>query len=201
MSRIVLAAVAASLLAAPAPAAVAKPKPKPPPLCVTFTDPASDSGPSGTVVTNDPALDVTKVRLATVDKALVTQITVAKFGERALFGTGTRFQVTFTVAEKVVDVYFKTGPAREYERNAYYQQGVRVDGEFVHDAVTGSVSGDTVSIAVKLTMLKSAVGKKVEGVRATDVGITTYSSYVAQNLVWDRAPGPASGFVVGAACR
>lgn len=203
MKRIVLVALAAGLVAMPVPAAMAakpKPKPKPIPACVTYTDPAGDSGLEG-LAGNDPALDLTKVRFSTVDNAFVTQMTVTKYAERPTIGAGNRFQVTFTVNGKVVDVYYKIGPLREHEANAFYQQGVRVDGTFVHDAVSGSVKENTVTIAVKLNMLKSAVGKAVEGARATDVVATAYASLVATNEPWDTAAAPASGFVVGQVCK
>lgn len=201
MKRIVLVAVAAGLIAAPVPAAFAKPKPKPLPACTQYTDPAGDSGAEGVTPLNDPALDITKVRFSTADSAFVTQLTLSKFADRPTLGTGSRYQVTFTVDGKVVDVYWKTGPAREQEANAFYQQGVRVDGTFVHDAVSGSVKENVVTIAVKLNMLKSAVGKKVEGARATDVEAYAWSSYVGTNVPWDTAAAPASGFVIGQLCR
>jgi len=200
MKRIVLAALAAGLVAGPIPAAVAKPKPKPLPACPSVTDPAGDSGLAGQAALNDPAQDLTKVRFSTVNSAFTTEMTLKKYADRPMFGAGNRFQVTFTVEGKVVDVYWKMGPAREQEANVFYQQGVRVDGVFIHDAVTGSVKGDVVTIAVKLNMLKSAVGKKIEGARATDVVASAYTSFVATNEPWDDAEMPA-GFVFAQACK
>lgn len=198
MNRLVLAAIV-GLVAAPAPAAVAAPKAKP--SCVTFGDAASDSGPEGVTAVNDPALDITKVRFATSGDALVAQITVSKYAERPALAVGNRFQATFTVDGKVVDVFWKTGPIREQERQVYFQQGVRVNEVVKHGEVTGSVSGNTVTMSVKMNMLKSAVGAKVEGLRATNVLATVHGGYVADKVQWDIARGPGTGFVVGQACR
>ena len=201
MKRIVLVAVAAGLVAAPVPAAVAKPKPKPLPACVQYADPTGDSGAEGLTPLNDPALDITKVRFSTVDSAMVTQISLSKYVDRPTLGTGGRYQVTFNLDGKVVDIYWKNGPAREEEANAFYQQGVRVDGTFIHDGVAGSVKDNVVTLAVKLTMLKSAVGSKVDGARATEVEAYAWSSYVGTNLPWDTAAAPASGVVIGQLCK
>jgi hypothetical protein len=200
MNRAVLAAVVVAVAAAPAPAAIAKPKPKIP-ACTTISDPAGDSGPgaAGVAPLNDPTLDITKVRFSTVDKALVTTFTVGKYANRPTAGTGNRYQVAFDLDGKLVEIYWKDGPLREHEANAFYQQGVRVAGTFVHDGVKGTAKGNTVTMSVKLTMLKSAVGSKVEGARAENVRAQALSSYVAQNFAWDTADGP--GFVVGATCR
>lgn len=199
MNRAVLAAVVVAVAAAPAPA-IAKPKPKIP-ACTSFTDPAGDSGPgaAGVAPLNDATLDITKVRFSTVDKALVATLTVGSYTNRPTAGTGNRYQVAFDLDGKLVEIYWKDGPLREQEANAFYQQGVRVAGTFVHDGVKGTAKGNTVTMSVKLTMLKSAVGSKVEGERAENVRAQALSSYVAQNFAWDTADGP--GFVVGGACR
>lgn len=200
MKRTVLAVVALGLVAVPVPAAVAK-KAKPLPACVQYTDAAGDSGARGVTALNDPALDITKVRFSNVDKSLVADISLSKYALRPNAGVGARYQLTFTVDGKVVDVYWKNGPLREHEANAFYQQGVRVNGTFVHDGVKGSVRENVVTLAVKLTMLKSAVGSTVEGVKATDVRAIAMSSYVGTNESWDTAPAPASGFTIGQVCR
>lgn len=208
MSKRILVAVAALAVVtmpvtgagATSPHGKAKGHPKPPPLpkCLTYADPAGDSGLAPG--TTDPALEITSVRLSTgADRSLSTAITVAKYADRPLFGTGNRFQVTFTAAEHVIDVYYKLGPARDTERNAFYQSGVRVDGAFVTDAVKGAVKGNTVTLTVTLATLRGAAGKAVEGAKAT--GITAYamSSYVATNETWDSAAAPTS-FTIGGAC-
>ncbi len=197
MKRSTLAALVTALVAVAAPAASGKALP----LCLTFTDAAGDAGPNGVGAAGDPSLDVTKVRFTTIDKALVAQITVAKFADRAALATGNRYQVAFNLDGKLVEIYWKNGPLREHEANAFYQQGVRVDGTFKHDGVTGSVKENVVSIAVKLTMLKSAVGGNVEKVKAVEPRALGQASYVGTNSTWDTATGPASGFVVGQACR
>lgn len=199
MKRIVLAAVAVGLVAIPVPAALAKAKPLP--ACVQFADPSGDSGVRGVTAANDPALDITKVRFSTVDKALVADITLSKYALRPNAAVGGRYQVTFTVDGKVVDIYWKNGPFREQEANAFYQQGVRVNGTFAHDGVTGSVKENVVRLAVKLTMLKSAVGSTVEKAKATDARAIAYGSYVGTNESWDTAPAPASGFTIGQVCK
>lgn len=192
-----LAALATAVVAVAAPTASGKALP----LCLSFTDAAADAGPGGVAAAGDPSLDLTKVRFSTVDKALVAQLTVSKFADRAPLALGNRYQVAFNVEGKLVEVYWRTGPLREYESEAYYQQGVRVDGEFVHDAVTGSVKENVVTISVKLTMLKSAVGSKVEGVRAENPKGLGMAGYNAANSTWDTATGPEAGFVIGQTCR
>jgi hypothetical protein len=164
-----------------------------------FANAAGAAG--GVAPLDDGAMDLTNVRVSTADKALVMQLTVAAYANRPKHAAGNRYQVEFNVGGKAVEVYWKDGPARAQEANAFYQQRVRVDGEFKHDVVTGSVKGDVVTMVVKLAMLKSAVGAKVEGVRAENVAASALSSYVAQNFRWDEAVGPESGFVVGGACR
>lgn len=205
--RVLVALAVATLVAVPvtgagatSPHGKAKGKPKPPPLpkCLTYADPAGDSGLAPG--TTDPALEITSVRMSTAaDRSLLTAITVAKYADRPLLGAGNRFQVSFTAAEHLIDVYYKLGPARDAERNAFYQSGVRVDGTFVTDAVTAAVKGNTVTLAVKLATLRGAAGKAVEGAKAT--GITAYamSSYVATNETWDKAVAPGS-FTIGGAC-
>lgn len=200
MRRLAL-VVAVGLVAAPAQAAVAKPKAKPLPACVTFTDAASDSGPEGQTALDDPALDITKVRFSTTGDTLVAQVTVSKYAERPMLAPGNRFQASFTVDGKLVDIFWKTSPIRDYEGMVYIQQGVRVNQAVKHKEVTGSVSGNTVTMSVKLNMLKSAVGAKIEGLRATNVHATALGSYVANPVEWDIAHGPGTGFVLGQACR
>ena len=204
--RILVTATVLALVAVPVTGASADPKgkakgkPKPPPLprCLTYSDPAADSGLApGTA---DPALEITSVRMSTAaDRSLLTAITVAKYAERPLFGTGNRFQVTFTAADHVIDLYYKIGPARDAERNAFYQSGVRVDGTFNTDAVTATVKGNTVTLAVKLATLRGAAGKAIEGAKATEITALAMSSYVATNETWDKAVAPGS-FTIGGAC-
>lgn len=203
MQRTLLLVAAGALVVAPATAHAAKakpkPKPKPLPLCLSVVDEKGDSGLASTP-SNDPSLDLTNVRFSTANNALVTTFTVDKWSDRPLAAAGNRFQTTFTVAGKVVDVYYKTSPTRNEEANAFYQQGVRVDGTFVTDAVTATISGNTIAVAVKLTTLKSAVGATVQGAKATAVEAVAMGSYVATNQPWDEVTTPAS-FVVGGACR
>jgi hypothetical protein len=202
VQRTVLALVAGTLIVAPATAHAAakpKPKPKPLPLCLTVADAKGDSGLEGTP-TGDPALDLTSVRFSTADNSLVTTFTVDKWADRPTASAGNRFQATFTVAGKVVDIYYKNSPTREQEANAFYQQGIRVNGTFVTDAVTAKVSGNAIAVSVKLNVLKSAVGATVQGAKATAISGTAMGSYVATNEAWDKAETPGS-FVVGGACR
>jgi len=202
MKRAVLMAAALAVVAAPAPAAIAKSKPKIP-ACFSFADAANDSGPGvpGAAPAGDPTMDLVNVRFSTVDKALVMQLKVGSYANRPKHAVGNRYQVRFDVDGKNVEIYWKDSPVRNEEANAFYQQGVRVDGTFKHDGVTGKASGNLVTMSVKLTMLKSAVASKVEGVRAGNVSALAMSSYVAQNLTWDTATGPESGFVIGGACK
>ena len=200
MKRILVASTVVALAVVPATGATAKPKPKPKPLpkCLAYTDDAADSGlvPGSA----DPALEITGVRMSSApDRSLLTAITVAKYADRPLFGAGNRFQVTFNAAGHAIDLYYKIGPARDAERNAFYQSGIRVDGTFVTDAVTAEVKDNTVTLAVKLAALKGAAGKAIEGAKATDINAMAMSSYVATNETWDEAAAPGS-FTIGGAC-
>jgi len=198
--RTVLAVVAGALVAPPATVdAVAKPKALP--RCLTVADAAGDAGLNELAQSNDPSLDLVAVRFpAAADASFLTAFTVAEWADRPVTGVGHRFQVTLTVAGRVVDVYYKSGPARAQEAELFYQQGVRVDGVFKSDAVTATRKGNTLTVAVKLGVLRTAVGTRVEGVRATGVTATTWSSYVATNTEVDAVTTKAP-LVLGGTCR
>jgi hypothetical protein len=188
--RIVLAAVGAVLAASTATPALAA---KTPP-CASFTDAKGDGAP-----TNDPALDITSVTYKTVGKELVASMTLDKLADRPQYAVGNRFQFDFKLAGHDVTLYYKTSPTRSVEENAFYQQGYRVDGTFVSDAVTGTVNGNTVSIAIGYSTLKGDLGA-VLGKPLTALTATALASYVAQNESWDTAAGSMS-YVAGSACK
>lgn len=74
-----------------------------------------------------------------------------------------------------------------------------MDGKFVNDSVTGTISGDTVSIAIGFAELKSSVGR-VLGSKLSALTATTLDSYVATNQFGDKADGGALTYTAGAAC-
>lgn len=186
-------AAALATLLAPVPGAVAKPR------CLTFADARGDSGRAAPL--GDDALDVTNVRFLTTGQTLVAQVTVASFASRPALATGGRYEAAFTVGGHDVGLYWTSGPVESQLGKAFSQQGVRVDGEFVAASVTGRVEGDTVSLAVSLGTLRSVLHSKVERLRATDVSVTASATYANRAVEWDAAPGPATGFALGAACR
>jgi hypothetical protein len=198
VKRIVLAAVAATLLVGPAAHAATKRLP----LCLTITDAPGDSGFASTVTQlGDPSLDITKVKIATVGTSLVSTITVQQMAERPTASLGGNYEVRFSVAGKNVRIYYKAGPYRDTEENAFYQQGVWVNSEHM-DAipVKAGVKGNVVTIAITLKSLKSAVGSRVDGEEADAVGASASNTYVASSSRWDDATTD-SVFVVGRACR
>jgi hypothetical protein len=185
-----LALAALGLVAVTAtPALAAKPA-----ACPTFTDAKGDAAP-----TNDPALDITSVTYRTVGKELVASLTVDKLADRPQLAVGNRFQFDFKVNGHDVTLYYKTSPTRDVEANAFYQQGYRVDGTFVSDAVEGSIKDNTVSIGIAYGTLKGDVGK-VLGKPLTGLTATTLDSYVATNQFGDKADGGALTYVAGSAC-
>lgn len=175
---------------------------RPLPACLAYADAKGDSGPGGATALGDPSLDVTRVRVSSENGSWVARLTVAGFAERPELAAGNRYEVLFTVGGSRVRVYWKTSPTRDEESTLYLQQGLYVNDEPRHDQVSGRVDGDVVTIAVKHTMLSSALGFRADGQRATAVSAEAYGSYVAQKAAWDAAPAPGSaGFVVGRACR
>jgi hypothetical protein len=200
----VLALVAGALAAPPGAAdasVAAKARPKPVPRCLALADPRGDALVRDLAPTNDAALDLTAVRFpASRDRSFVVTLTVAQWGDRAATGVGSRFQVAFAVGDKVVDVYYKTGPARLVEAELFYQQGVRVGGVFFSPDVIATRTGNTLTLSVKLSVLSDAVDRPVAGVTARQVEATTWSSYVATNDIRDTVTTLAP-LVLGAACR
>jgi hypothetical protein len=193
MNRRLTLAVAAALVAglSAAPALAAKT-----PACPAFSDAKGDGGPS-----SDPALDITAVTYKTVGKELVATLAVDKLADRPQLAVGNRFQFDFKLAGHDVTLYYKTSPTRDQEANAFYQQGLRVDGTFINDAVNPSIKGNNVSIGVTFSELKSAIGK-VLGQPITSMTASTLLSYVATNQSADTAAAPATlSLVAGAACK
>ena len=192
--RLVVAATGAALLAASAVPTYAAGKPA---ACAAFADAKGDSGP-----VPDPALDITGVRFSTVGKTLVAAITLDKLAERPIVGAGNRVQVNFTLAGRAVTLYYKFGPAREQEANAFYQQGIRVDEVFYSDVLEGKVAGNTVTLTVSVGELSGAVEKKVNGQKISGISAEALASFVATNQGWDSAEAPASlTHTLGAACK
>ena len=184
----VVGALAVAVTAAPAVAKPAAP-------CATFTDPKGDSGPPA-----DAALDITSVTYKTVGKELVGTITADQVSSHPTFAPGNRFQLDFQLAGHAVTLYYKFSPTRDQEANAFYQQGLRVDGTFVTDTVTGTVKGNTVAIAIPYAELKGALGK-VMGKPLTGLTAQALASYVATNQSWDTATAPSGmTYVAGSAC-
>ncbi len=190
--RLVLAAVGAVLAASTAaPAFAAKTAP-----CATFADPKGDTSPGP-----DPALDITSVTYKTVGKSLTGVITLDKASAHPAFAPGNRFELNFKVAGHDVTIYYKNSATRDAEANAFYQQGLRVDGTFVTDAVEGKIDGNTVTLSATYAELKGAVGAKVMGAAVTGLQAAARASYVATNQTFDTADGGALTYVGGAACK
>lgn len=167
-----------------------------PAACPSFTDAKGDSGPAP-----DAATDITAVTYKTVGKELVATLTVDKLADRPMLAVGNRYQFDFKLAGHDVTLYYKTSPTREEEANAFYQQGLRVDGVFVNDAVNPSIKGNDVSIGVTFGELKGAVGT-VLGKPITGMAASTLNSYVATNEPSDDAAAPGTmSLAAGAACR
>lgn len=190
---LVVAAMAAAVLgAAPSYAA-------PAPACITFADPKGDTTPSA-----DPSLDITSVSFGSTKKALVGTITVDKAAIRPLLATGNRMELNFTVAGKKVTLFYKSGPARAQEANAFTQQGLRIDDVFITGDTTGVLTGNTLTMSVKYTVLRGAVGGTVLGAPITNLAAQARASYVTHvtNVTWDSAAAKAgSKFLGGAGCR
>lgn len=195
---VVAAATALALLVAPAGAAVKKPKAPPIPACAKFADPKADSGLAGNTQASDPSLDITGVTYAVTKDSFVVTIAVDKVSSRPTLAAGNRYQATFGMAGKAVDVYYKRSPGRDAEENAFYQQGIRVDGTFVpgSDALVTSTQDDaknTVSLIVASKSLLSTVGAKASPAPVLS-GLTALAmgSYIGTNQTWDTADGGAA---------
>lgn len=198
-SALAVAAVTAlALLIAPAGAAVKKPKAAPIPACAKFVDAKSDSGLQGNTQTSDPSLDIIGVTYAVTKDSFVATIAVDKLSSRPTLAAGNRYQATFAMGGKAVDVYYKRSPGRDVEENAFYQQGIRVDGTFVSgsDALVTSTQDDaknTVSLIVKTKDLVGAAGLKTSPTPVLS-GLTAvaFGSYVGSNQTWNTADGGAA---------
>ncbi len=168
--------------------------------CTTFSDPKGDGSVEG-VAAPDPALDITKVSFGSTTKALQLKVSLDKLAERPMYAPGNRVQVTFTVKGREVVVYYKYSATRTQEENAFYQQGIRVDGTFFSAVLEPSVVGNDVVMSVRYTELKSAVGADIKGLALTGLKAEALASYVATNETWDTATAPAAmGYTAGKVC-
>jgi len=81
---------------------------------------------------------------------------------------------------------------------------VRIDDLLVQGAVVdASFSGNTLTMKVKHTVLRTAVAEKTEGVRFTGIQARARANFVYQdsNVTFDTADAPAKTvFIGGAAC-
>lgn len=203
MKRRAVAAAALALVIATALGAVAAPAK----ACPKITDAQGDARPEpedGVAVPQlaDQALDISSVTFKPAGKGLAVAMTVAKFAERPAYAVGGRYQAQFMMDGRLIEIYYKIGPARAVESNAFYQSGIREDGSFISESVTATVSGNTITLAVSATDLKTALGPKAVGSKITGLAAIALGSYVATNFAWDQATAPASlSYVIGAACR
>ncbi len=203
LRRVLLATVAAALAAGVAPALAA-----PVSACTTFTDPKGDTAirdsdlPSAIPV-SDSALDVTNVRFSSTAKALVMTVTLDKLNEsHPTFAPGSRVQTTFTVRGREVVVYYKFSTTRDQEANAYYQQGIRVDGTFMPAAMVGEVKGNDVTMTVRYADLKPLVGGEVKGQKLSGLKGQGMGSYVGASFEFDEAlAAKAATFAAGGICK
>lgn len=188
----VVAACAAVTLALPAQAA-------PVVGCVKVADAKGDTAPAA-----DPALDLTGFSLTTVGKRLVATVTVAQASPRPMLSPDSRTEVLFTIGGRRVLLFAKNSLQREQEANAFFQQGIRVDNVFVSGDVEATFAGNTLTIKVKRTTLRTALAANVEGVPFTDVQALARANYVYQdaNVTYDSADAAkGTRFQLGAPCR
>lgn len=202
--RAVALAAGVALTTAVLPAMAAAPKLKP---CPTFADAVGDSMPQEDLplsALGDPALDITKVVYRNQGSGLAFDLTVAKYAPRPTFSPGNRYEVDFHMDGRLIQIYYKDSATRSVEANVFYQSGIR-DGDtdtFLSAAVTGSVSGNTITMVVAKNDLKEALGPKAIGSKISQLTATAYGSYVAYNVAWDVATAPTSlSYVIGAACK
>lgn len=167
--------------------------------CLSFTDPKGDEGPAP-----DASLDITAASLRTVGKNLVAKVTVVQQATHPLLAPDSRTDVDFVVSGQHVTMFYKNGVAREKEASAFYQQGIRLDNTVVTGDVTGEISGNTLTLSVKLKTLSDAILAKVVGARFSAISFLARANYLYQdaNETWDTALPPAGlGYVGGAPCR
>jgi hypothetical protein len=167
------------------------------PACASFTDAKSDAG--YVAGTGEATADITKVVYSASATEFVVRISVASLADNFTQAPGDRFQATFKAGSKTVDVYYKRSRTRDAEANVFYQQGLRVDGTFITDAVTAKhdLKANTVSLIVKTGVLRNAVGKASLDEGLSELTARAMGSFVATNQTVDTATAPDSmGFKV-----
>jgi len=191
-SSLAIAAITVAALAVPSFAA-------PSAGCLTVTDPKGDTAPAA-----DPALDITGFSLKNVGTRLVATVTVAQAAIRPQYAPDSRTEVNFTVGSKRVTLFAKNSLQRTQEGSVFSQQGIRIDDVLVSGAeVDAAFSGNTLTMKVKHTVLRTAVAEKTEGVKFTGIQARARANYVYYdaNVTFDSADAPAKTvFIGGAAC-
>lgn len=190
-SALVAAVLALPLLALPSSAASGS-------GCLTLKDPKGDTAPLA-----DPALDLTGFTLRHEKARLVAQLTVDRWSVRPMYAPDSRMEVNFTVGAKRVTLFYKSSLQRAAEANAFFQQGIRVDDVFVSGDMDATVSGNTLTMRVKLTVLRTVLAQPVLGVPFTKIDAAARANFVSQNanVTFDSAEVPAATrFVGGGRC-
>lgn len=167
------------------------------PACPSFTDAKGDA------LGGDASLDISKVVYSATKDAFNVRITVAKLAENVAMAPGDRFQATFKAGEKTVEIYYKRSRTRSEESNVFYQQGLRVDGTFVTDAVNAvhDLKKNTVTLTVKLGVLRSAAGKSSVADGVTEMRAIAFGSFVATNEAYDEAAAKEGQTFKVATCK
>jgi hypothetical protein len=151
--------------------------------CVSIKDVKGDAAVQDPVIPNDPDLDLLAVNFRSNPDALKAFIKVDKLADAPQTGDGHRFDVTFTVGKKVVELYAGQPDAIAGGVNgalvAAGQQspaagGVKVDGAYLPDVKTTSVF-DLKKSRVELSVDRAALEKAL-ATPLTDGTVVTATS-------------------------
>lgn len=164
--------------------------------CLTVVDPKGDTTPAP-----DPALDLVGFTLTNKGPRIVAAVTVDKASVRPMYAPDSRTEVNFTVGAKRVTLFYKSSLQREAEKTAFFQQGIRVDDVFASGDMDATLTGNTLTMKVKLTVLRTVLAQKVEGVGFTGIQAAARANYLYQdaNVTVDSA-NTTQKFVAGAPC-
>jgi len=146
----------------------------PTPGCADITDPKGDAQPNatnpGAPTPNDPDLDILAVNFQTEPETLKAYLKIDKLGARPAAGNGHRFNATFTVNGKIVEVYAGQPDSVASGANAALLAagqgapaagGVRIAGTYnpkVKTSAVFDIKASRVVLAIDRATLDAALG-------------------------------------------
>ncbi len=202
-AALALIAIAAGVVLAGPSQAAAKP-------CTAYADPAGDTatgslntpaGATPAIPLADGHLDIAAFGLGATADSLIGFIKVAALGDAPETGIGDQFTFNFTLDGKVYEVFKSRlpGPLETIATEAFYREGVRVDGT-VSDATdvpvkaTYDTASNTVVLAVTFADLDTVTKTKTAGKALTKLGARARADDLAQTMTYDFAAADAASY-------